>query len=253
MHGIASGICVSLNQKMSAPAPTFLRSITTIHARHIAVVEQESFWRELLPTWTFLPTHTPAGEYTERLKAVIERVNLGARPKALAGHILLLEDVDRPAPNECLISVNADTNEVIIRIFGQYLTDVQSTSEWFLHRLLDAPDYFVITPHTRCFIVLDGHGERTDLTTGRVIPQRHKLWQGFYLEYIYNINITALVIVLTLGVVIFFTPDGEHSALGKFYGICERILSAAIMNVFLLLGQFYSYRKSRRVVEWEKP
>lgn len=238
---------------MSVPAPTFLRSITTIHARHIEVVEQESFWRNLLPTWTFLQAYTPDGEYTERLKAVVERVNVGARQKALAGHVLLLEDVDRPAPNECLISINPQSNEVIIRIFGQYLTDIQSTSEWFLHRLLEVQEYFVITPHTRCFIVLDGHGERTDLTTGRVIPLRHKLWQGFYREYIYNINITALVIALTLGVVLILTPDGEHSALGKFYGICGRILSAAIMNVFLLLGQFYSYRKSRRVVEWEKP
>ena len=33
----------------------------------------------------------------------------------------------------------------------------------------------------------------------------------------------------------------------------ERVLSAALMNVFLLIGQFYSYRKGRRVVEWEKP
>ncbi len=238
---------------MTAPAPTFLRSITTIHARDVARVLGQDFWRDLLPNWTFLPTHTPAGEYTGRLRAVIERVNPAARERALAGQVLLLEDVDRPAPNECLISINPENSEVTIRIFGQFLTDIQSTSEWFLHRLLDVQEYFVITPHTRCFIALDGHGERIDLTTGRVIPLRHRLWQGFYREHVYNINVTASVIALTLGVVLLITPDGEQSALGKFYGICGRILSAAIMNVFLLVGQFYSYRKGRRVVEWEKP
>ena len=238
---------------MTAPAPPFLRSITTVHARDMARVQQQELWRDLLPNWTFLPTHTADGAYSKRFQDVLERVNLRARERAVAGQVFLLEDVDRPMPNECLISINPANHEVIIRIFGRYLTDIQSTSEWFLRRLLDVQEHFVITPHTRCFIVLDGHGERIDLTTGRVIPLRHRLWQGFYREHIYNINVTAVVIALTLGVVLLITPDGEQSALGKFYGICGRILSAAIMNVFLLVGQFYSYRKGRRVVEWEKP
>lgn len=242
-----------LGLQPSYPHPTFLRSITTVHARHMEVVGQEGFWRELLPTWTFLPVHSPSGEYSTRMAAVVSRLNEGARQKALAGTTLLLEDVDRPSPNECLISLNPETNEVAIRIFGRFLTDIQSTSEWFLHRLLDAQEQFVITPHTRCFIALDVQGERTDLTTGRVVPLRHKLWQGFYREHVYNVNITAAVVLLTLWVVLFLTPDAPHSPLGKFYGVCERVLSAALMNVFLLIGQFYSYRKGRRVVEWEKP
>ncbi len=61
------------------------------------------------------------------------------------------------------------------------------------------------------------------------------------------------MVLATLWAVIFLSPTDLHSPLGKFYGICERVLSAAIMNVFLLLGQFYSYRRGRRVVEWEKP
>lgn len=238
---------------LSAPQPTFLRSITTVHTRHMEQVGQEAFWRELLPTWTFLPVYQPSGEYSPRMQAVILRLNEGARRKALAGTALLLEDVDRPTPNECLISLDPATSEVTIRIFGRFLTDIQSTSEWFLHRLLDVQEHFVITPHTRCFVLLDVQGERTDLTTGRVIPLRHKLWQGFYREHVYSVNITAAVVLLTLGVVLFLTPDAPHSPLGKFYGVCERVLSAALMNVFLLIGQFYSYRRGRRVVEWEKP
>lgn len=238
---------------MTSPVPTFLRSITTVHTRNVALVQTDDFWREVLPNWTFLSVYTESGEYSERMQGVISRLNPGAKQKALTGHLLLLEDVDRPAPNETLISINPETTEVAIRIFGRYLTDIQSTSEWFLHRLLDAEQQFVITPHTRCFIVLDVHGARTDLTTGRVLPLRHKLWQGFYREHIYNINITSLVLLMTFMVVILISPADIHSPLGKFYGICERVLSAAIMNVFLLMGQFYSYRKSRRVVEWEKP
>ena len=241
---------------MTAPSvllPSFLRSITTIHARDIAVVSQEAFWRDLLPTWTFLPVRDAAGGFTPRMGQVISRLNADARVKALAGQVLLLEDVDRPSPNECLISIDPATNEVTVRIFGRFLTDIQSTSEWFLHRLLDVQEHFIITPHTRCFVLLDVHGERTDLTTGRVIPLRHRLWQGFYREHVYNINITSAVVLATLWVVVFLSPQDAHSPLGKFYGICERVLSAAIMNVFLLMGQFYSYRKGRRVVEWEKP
>lgn len=232
---------------------TFLRSITTVHARDMGLVGQEAFWRDLLPTWTFLPVQDDGGQFTPRMQKVISRLNADAREKALSGLVLLLEDVDRPTPNECLITIDAPTNAVTVRIFGRFLTDIQSTSEWFLHRLLDVQQHFIITPHTRCFILLDVHGERTDLTTGRVIPTRHRLWQGFYREHVYNINITAAVVLATLWVVLFLSPDQPHSALGKFYGICERVLSAALMNVFLLVGQFYSYRKGRRVVEWEKP
>ena len=58
---------------------------------------------------------------------------------------------------------------------------------------------------------------------------------------------------MTLLVVLFLTPDGEQTPLGKFYGVCGRVLSAALMNVSLLMGQFYSYRRERRAVEWEKP
>ena len=36
----------------TAPLPSFLRSITTVHAREMALVGQEGFWRALLPTWT---------------------------------------------------------------------------------------------------------------------------------------------------------------------------------------------------------
>ncbi|GAA5532237.1 hypothetical protein [Deinococcus aluminii] len=238
---------------MTAPVPTFLRSMTTVHTLNLRLVQTEAFWRELLPTLTFLPHRTETGEFTERMQAVVERLNPELRTRVLSGQLFLFEDVDRPSPNECLISIHPEANEVSFRIFGRYLTDIQSTSEWFLRRLLDAQEQFVITPHTRCFVLLDVHGERTDLTTGRVLPLRHRLWQGFYREHIYSVNITATVVVLTLGVVLLLSPDAPHSALGKFYGVCERILSAAIMNVFLLMGQFYSYRQGRRVVEWEKP
>lgn len=234
-------------------APTFLRSMTTVHARDMAVVTQEGFWRELLPTLSFLPHRTETGEFTVRMQDVISRLNPELRSRVLSGQLFLLEDVDRPAPNECLISIHPEANEVGIRIFGRYLTDLQSTSEWFIHRLLDAHEQFVITPHTRCFVLVDVHGERSDLLSGHVIPTRHRLWHGFYREHVYSVNITAVVLVLTLLVVLVVTPDGEHSALGKFYGVCGRVLSAAIMNVFLLIGQFYSYRRGRRVVEWEKP
>lgn len=233
---------------------TFMRSITTVHLRPgDDAVTGEAFWRELLPTWTFLPVRDAQGEYTLRMRDVIGRLNPTALEKVLDGQVMLLEDVDRPAPNECLLSVNAARHEVSVRIFGRYLTDIQSTSEWFLHRLLDAQQHFLLTPHTRCFIALDIDGRRTDLTTGRVIPLRHKLWQGFYREHLYNVNITAAVVLLTLAVVLLVTPDGTHTPLGKAYGICERVLSAALMNVFLLVGAFYTYRRGRRVVEWEKP
>lgn len=227
--------------------------MTTVHARDMPLLQSEAFWRDLLPTLTFLPHLTEDGEYTERLQTVLERLNPEARARASASELLLLEDVDRPSPNECLIAIRPEYNEVCIRIFGRYLTDIQSTSEWFLHRMLDAGEKFVITPHTRCFILIDIHGERTDLITGRVIPLRHRLWEGFYREYVYSINITAVVIAVTLSVVLFAAPESAHSPLGKFYGICERVLSAALMNVFLLVGQFYSYRKGRKVVEWDKP
>ncbi len=237
----------------STSSPTFLRSMTTVHARDMALVQTEQFWRDLLPTLTFLPHQTATGEFTERMQAVIERLNPQLRMKILSGTLLLLEDVDRPHPNECLISINPEASEVGIRIFGRYLTDIQSTSEWFLRRLLEAQEHFIITPHTRCFVILDVNGQRTELITGRVNPLRHKLWAGFYHEHIYAINITGAVLLFTLLVVILFVPDSPHSALGKFYGICERVLTAAMMNVFLLLGQFYAYRKGRHVVEWEKP
>lgn len=238
---------------MTAPIPTFLRSMTTVHVRDMPLVQTEAFWRELLPTLTFLPHTTATGEFTERMQAVAERLNPDLRARVLSAPHFLLEDIDRPSPNECLISIHPDTNEVGIRIFGRYLTDIQSTSEWFIHRLLDAGEHFVITPHTRCFVLLDVHGERTDLTTGHVIPLRHRLWRGFYREHVYSINITVTVVLVTLAVVLGLSPETPHSPLGKFYGICERVLSAAIMNVFLLIGQFYGYRKGRRVVEWEKP
>ncbi len=231
-----------------------MRSITTLHTRHVDLVLQESFWRELLLTWSFLPvTLADGGEYTPRMQTVIARLNPEARARALSGMVLLLEDVDRPTPNECLISVDAQTSEVSIRIFGRFLTDIQSTSEWILRQLMTAGQVFIITPHTRCFIALDTGGQRTDLTTGRAMPLRHRLWHGFYQENVYNINVTSMVITLTLMVVLFTSPTEAHSALGKFYGLCERILSAALMNVFLLLSQFYVYRKGRRVLEWEKP
>lgn len=79
---------------MTAPAsllPSFLRSITTVHARDIQLVSQEGFWRDLLPTWTFLPVRDASGEFTPRMGQVISRLNAEARQKALAGHVLLLE------------------------------------------------------------------------------------------------------------------------------------------------------------------
>lgn len=231
--------------------PTFLRSITTVHTRDAAALD-EAFWRNLLPNWTFLQ-HYQTGDTDERLEGIVSRLNPDAMARARRGELLLLQDVDRPQPNECLISLHPDTGEITIRIFGRFLTDIQSTSEWFIHQLLERQEHFVITPHTRCFIALDVQGERTDLTTGRVLPQRHRLWQGFYRENSYNINITVTVLLLTLLVLLLGTPTEPYSLESKFYGICERVLSAAIMNSFLMLGQFYSYRRSRRVVEWEKP
>ncbi|WP_135230068.1 hypothetical protein [Deinococcus fonticola] len=121
--------------------PSFLRSITTVHARDLSVVGREAFWRALLPTWTFLPVRDVAGAFTPRMEQVMARLNPEARQKALAGQVLLLEDVDRPAPNECLISLDPATSEVTVRIFGRFLTDIQSTSEWFIHRLLDVQDH----------------------------------------------------------------------------------------------------------------
>lgn len=234
---------------------TFLRSITTIHTQNMELVRHEQFWQELLSMWTFMPLDTNDVVHTERIQSVIARVHGHGRvqDKAQKGQLFLFEDTDRPQPNECMITVDPVTNEVTIRIFGRFLTDIQSTSEWFMHRLLDQKEHFEITSHTRCFILLDIDGQRTDLTTGRVIPLRHKLWEGFYNENVYSINITVLVVAVTLGILIFTTPASAYTSLGKFYGVSERVLSAAMMNVFLLLGQFYRYRKGRRVVEWEKP
>lgn len=231
----------------------YLRSITTVHLRDPKRAAQPQFWADLLPTWTFLPTHDGSGQLRPRLLEVAGRIQPEAREAALSGLVLLLEDVDRPTPNECLLSVHPEAREVTIRIFGRFLTDVQSTSEWFMNRLLTAGEMFVVTPHTRCFIAMNVAGERLDLTTGHLIPWRHRLWQGFYRENVYNVNITAGVLLLTLLVVLLVSPDAPHSPLGKAYGIAERVLTAAMMNAFLLLGHFYAYRRGRRVVEWEKP
>ncbi|PJI53399.1 hypothetical protein CTI14_29040, partial [Methylobacterium radiotolerans] len=55
---------------------TFMRSITTVHLRPgDDAVTGEAFWRELLPTWTFLPVHDAQGEYTPRMRDVIGRLN----------------------------------------------------------------------------------------------------------------------------------------------------------------------------------
>lgn len=231
---------------------TYLRSITTVHLRDPTRAAQEDFWRALLPTWTFVPLGAEGADHP-RLREVMSRIDPAVRHQAGQGLVMLLEDVDRPAPNECLVTVHPDIAEATIRIFGRFLTDVQSTSEWFLRRLLAASEMFVVTPHTRCFVVVTIEGRRAELTTGRLVPQRHRLWRGFYRENVYNVNITATVLLLTLAVVLLFTPDQPYSALGKAYGIAERVLSAAIMNAFLLVGLFYLYRRERRVVEWEKP
>lgn len=233
--------------------PTFLRSLTTIHAQNMELVGHAQFWQDLLPMWTFMPIETDDVLHAARIQGVISRVHERVRDKAEVGQLFLFEDVDRPQPNECMITVDPCNHEVTIRVFGRFLTDIQSTSEWLMHRLLDQKEYFDITPHTRCFIMLDIDGQRTDLTTGRVIPLRHKLWEGFYNENVYSINITVAVLAVTLGILIFTTPTNAYTSLGKFYGVSERVLSAAMMNVFLLLGQFYRYRKGRQVVEWEKP
>lgn len=232
----------------------FLRSITTVHITEASrsLVTQEKFWQELLPTWTFLP-HQTHPEYAARLEVVLSRINQDAQARVRESQLLLLEDVDRPNPNECLIAIDPHTKEVSIRIFGVFLTDVQSTSEWFISLILEAQNHFVITPHTRCVVALVLQYERTDLTVGRVMPTHYRLWRGFYQDYVYSINITAVVIVITLSIVIFTHPQQAFSDLSKFYGICERVLSAALMNVFLLMGQFYAYRKNRHVIEWEKP
>ncbi|MFC6591399.1 hypothetical protein ACFP81_04815 [Deinococcus lacus] len=230
----------------------YLRSITTVHLQDPERAMREDFWRELLPTWTFLPAYTAAGGMTPRLLEVAERVHPAMREDALSGFVLLLEDVDRPSPNECLITVHPGTREATIRIFGRFLTDVQSTSEWFMHRLL-GDDMFVVTPHTRCFIAMTVQDERIELTTGHLMPQRYRVWRGFYRENIYNVNITLSVLAVTLLTVLLVSPSDLHSPLGKAYGVAERVLTAAMMNAFLLLGQFYAYRRGRRVVEWEKP
>ncbi|GGL19563.1 hypothetical protein [Deinococcus radiotolerans] len=231
---------------------THLRALITVHTRATAQVQTDTFWRALLPTLTPVPHRTGAGSFTPQMQAVAERLNPDLRARALTGHLLLFEDVNRPHPNECLISVHPDTQEVSVRIFGRYLTDLQSTTEWVVHRLLDAQEQLVITPHTRCFVLIDVHGRRSDLITGRVVPPRHRVWAGFYREHRYVVNITAAVTLLTLGVVLFISPAAPHDPLGKFYGVCERVLSAAVMNIFLLIGQFYAYRRNRRVVEWER-
>lgn len=217
---------------------TYLRSITTVHLKDPQQAQQPEFWQVLLPTWTFLPAYDSARQPTPRLREVIDRIQPQAQARALEGLVLLLEDVDRPSPNECLISVHPHEREVTIRIFG---------------RLLAEAEMFVVTPHTRCFIALNVAGERVDLTTGHLIPWRYRVWRGFYQENPYNINITGGVLLVTLLVVLLVSPGELHSPLGKAYGIAERVLTAAMMNAFLLLGQFYVYRRTRRVVEWEKP
>lgn len=233
---------------------SFLRSITVIHAKESSkeLVYTEDFWKELLPTWTFLP-YQDQPVWSERLNDTIDRLHSASKIKVRSSKILLLEDVDRPYPNECLIAIDNVTKEISIRIFGRYLTDIQSTSEWLIHKLLDVEEHFVVGNHTRCVIAFVLRDERTDLTVGRITPKHHRLWRGFYKSNVYSINITAFVTITTLAIVIFITPADEYSTLGKFYGICERVLSAAFMNIFLLLGSFYLYRKNRTVIEWEKP
>lgn len=236
---------------MGGMTAAFLRSVTTVHTTQIDAVLQEDFWRQLLDTWTFLSLEEESQGST-RLSAVISRLNVEAKEKMLQGRLFLLEDVDRPAPNECLISVNKETREVIIRIFGSFLTDVQSTSEWFVYKLITS-NHFVITRHTRCFVVLNMQGERIDLTTGRVIPIKHRLWRDFYDKNRYSVNITASVFMISL--FSFLTADyfDEHTAVGKVYSVIGRLLPVAMMNIFLHIGQFYSYRNTRKVIEWDKP
>jgi hypothetical protein len=79
-----------------------------VHTRTLPVVLSDAFWRALLPILILLPHRTATGtSLTGRTTP-----QPGPAGRVLTSHLVLFEDIDRPAPNEWLISGHPQTNEV---------------------------------------------------------------------------------------------------------------------------------------------
>jgi len=137
-------------------------------------------------------------------------------------------------------------------VFARYLTELQALAERVTEALSREPA-FLVTPDLRVIVAIVVDGVRHDLTGGRVQPGRGGAWRSFYHGNKYAVNVTLGVLLVTLAVVLGFTPSAPYTPLGKVYGLNERVLSAVLLNALLLGSQFMYFVRHRALIVWERP
>ncbi|GGJ74220.1 hypothetical protein [Deinococcus aquiradiocola] len=232
--------------------PAHLRAILTVPLRPGTDARDPALWARTLPTWTFTDVRGPDGRLVPEAEAIVRLVSPADQGQVRAGAVLLAHALQSSDPPPLLAHLTPDGRAVTLRVFARYLTELQALAERVTEALSREPA-FLVTPDLRVIVAIVVDGVRHDLTGGRVQPGRGGAWRSFYHGNKYAVNVTLGVLLVTLAVVLVFTPSAPYTPLGKVYGLNERVLSAVLLNALLLGSQFMSFVRHRALIVWERP
>ncbi|TSA84485.1 hypothetical protein FNU79_11000 [Deinococcus detaillensis] len=229
------------------PSPTYLRSICSVPLTPDADARDPALWARVFTGWQFQEP-----DNLEALDRVIELIRLSHQAEVRRGLLVYATWPQASGTLPALVNLSADGRFVTLRVFASHLTEVQRRSEQLTEKLL-REKAFSLPEEVRVKVAINLDGLATDLTAGRVNVRRGGALRGFYEVNKYALNVTSLVLVVTLLIFLLVTPDSNFTPLGKFYGLSGRILSAVLLNALLLASQFLFFARHRQVIDWETP
>lgn len=228
------------------PAPTYLRSRCTIPLTAARDLPDAAVWVRVFAGWQLQPLGDGA---TERVMALIRRQD---QAEVRGGLLIHATWPQAAGLVPALVNLSADQQFVSVRVFASHLTEVQRLSEQLTERML-SERVFSFPLDVRVTVAINVDGVSTDLTAGRVNVRHRGALRGFYEANKYVLNVTLVVLTVTLLIFLLVTPDSNFTPLGKFYGLVGRMLSAVLLNTLLLITQFLFFARHRQVIDWEKP
>jgi hypothetical protein len=231
--------------------PVYLRAILTAPLLPGADPHDPALWTRLLPGWTMLPPRLPGGAPTPEAQQLLALVTLPDRASAQAGLLLHALNLQTHPASPALASLSDDGRAVTLRLFGPGLTDLQRSAEGVVRRLVRERT-FALPADARVFLAVSVGGVRSDLSSGRVTVGRGGALHAFYAGSKYPLNVSLVVLALTLLITLLVVPDTPYSPTGKAYGLAERVLSAVLLNLLLLASQFLYELRHRPAVAWDR-
>ena len=234
------------------PSPTYLRTICTVPLSPGSDVQDAALWQRVFAGWQVQPLYDEAGMLSPAAERAVALVRREDQAEARQGALVYALWPQSAVTLSALVNLTDGGQFVTVRVFAAHLTEVQRLAEQLIARMLGEAA-FRFVPGVRVALAISVDGVRTDLTSGRVLTRRGGAWSGFYDANKYVLNVTLLVLILTLLIFVLVTPDSDFTPLGKFYGLAGRVLSAVLLNALLLGSQFIFFARHRSVIEWEKP